>query len=84
MEQFAALIDALVYTRSRNEKLRLIGLTRTTWCILLAVGNEGMTQPSDIAAFVGIDRTATSRALRSMESDGLLARHSGTVFGSRK
>ena len=24
MEQFAALIDALVYTRSRNEKLRLI------------------------------------------------------------
>ena len=25
MEEFAALIDALVYTRSRNEKLRLIG-----------------------------------------------------------
>ncbi|MBO80855.1 MAG: ATP-dependent DNA ligase [Citromicrobium sp.] len=25
MEKFAALIDALVYTRSRNEKLRLIG-----------------------------------------------------------
>ena len=25
MEHFAALIDALVYTRSRNEKLRLIG-----------------------------------------------------------
>ena len=24
MEHFAALIDALVYTRSRNEKLRLI------------------------------------------------------------
>ena len=24
MEEFAALIDALVYTRSRNEKLRLI------------------------------------------------------------
>jgi DNA-binding MarR family transcriptional regulator len=64
--------------RRLDEKLRLIGLTRTTWCILLAVGNEGMTQPSDIAAFVGIDRTATSRALRSMESDGLLARHSGT------
>ena len=31
MEEFAALIDALVYTRSRNEKLRLIAdyLTRT-------------------------------------------------------
>ena len=24
MERFAALVDALVYTRSRNEKLRLI------------------------------------------------------------
>ena len=31
MEEFAALIDALVYTRSRNEKLRLIGeYLRTT------------------------------------------------------
>jgi DNA-binding MarR family transcriptional regulator len=44
----------------------------------LAVGNEGLSQPSDIAGFVGIDRTATSRALRQMEADGLLARSSGT------
>jgi DNA-binding MarR family transcriptional regulator len=46
--------------------------------VLLAVGNEGLSQPSDIAGFVGIDRTATSRALRQMEADGLLARSSGT------
>lgn len=64
--------------RRLDEALKTLGLTRTTWCILLAVGNEGLSQPSDIAGFVGIDRTATSRALRQMETDGLLARSSGT------
>ncbi len=61
-----------------DERLRPLGLTRTSWCILLAVGNEGLSQPSEIAGFVGVDRTATSRALRQMEADGLLARQSGT------
>lgn len=70
-------IAARLQERWLDERLRPLGLTRTTWCILLAVGNEGHSQPSDIANFVGIDRTATSRALRHMESDGLLARSSG-------
>ncbi|MDX5411795.1 MAG: winged helix DNA-binding protein [Rhodobacterales bacterium] len=65
--------------RRLDEALKTLGLTRTTWCILLAVGNEGLSQPSDIAGFVGIDRTATSRALRQMEAEGLLARSSGTA-----
>lgn len=64
--------------RRLDDALKTLGLTRTTWCILLAVGNEELSQPSDIAGFVGIDRTATSRALRQMEADGLLARSSGT------
>jgi DNA-binding MarR family transcriptional regulator len=71
-------IAARLQERRLDEQLRTLGLTRTTWCILLAVGNEGLSQPSDIADFVGIDRTATSRALRHMEDDGLLARSSGT------
>lgn len=70
-------LAARLQERRLEEKLRTVGLNRTTWCILLAVANEGLAQPSDIAGFVGIDRTATSRALRGMESDGLLARHSG-------
>lgn len=51
MEDFAALIDALVYTRSRNEKLRLIAeyLTRTPdpdrgWA--LAALTEGLDFPA--------------------------------------
>ncbi len=61
--------------------LKTIGLTRITWCVLLAVANEGLTHPSQIADFVGIDRTATSRALRQMEADGLLARTVGEADG---
>ncbi|WP_375690214.1 MarR family winged helix-turn-helix transcriptional regulator [Pseudooceanicola sp. LIPI14-2-Ac024] len=63
--------------RRLDDGLRELGLTRITWCVLLAVGNEELSQPSEIAQFVGIDRTATSRALRQMEEDGLLARASG-------
>jgi hypothetical protein len=50
--------------------LRDYGLTRVGWCILLAVEEEGLKNPSEIAQFVGIDRTATSRALRQLEDDG--------------
>lgn len=71
-------VAARLQERRLDDQLRALGLTRTTWCILLAVGNENMTQPSDIADFVGIDRTATSRALRQMEDAGLLARSCGT------
>lgn len=71
-------LTARLQERRFEEGLRALGLTRITWCVLLAVGNEGLRQPSEIATFVGIDRTATSRALRQMEATGLIARHSGT------
>ena len=63
--------------RRLDEGLRAHGLTRITWCILLAVQNEGRSQPSDIAEFIGVDRTACSRALRQMEAQGWIARRSG-------
>lgn len=71
-------LAARLQERRLDDKLRTLGLTRTTWCVLLAVGVEKLSQPSDIAAFIGIDRTATSRALRHMEADGLLTRETGT------
>jgi MarR family transcriptional regulator, transcriptional regulator for hemolysin len=70
-------IAARLQERRLDEALKTLGLTRTTWCILLAVGNEDLHQPSDISRFVGIDRTATSRALRHMETTGLITRVSG-------
>ncbi|WP_010141912.1 MarR family winged helix-turn-helix transcriptional regulator [Oceanicola sp. S124] len=71
-------VTARLQERRLDEKLREIGLTRITWCILLGLANEGLTQPSELAEFVGIDRTATSRALRQLEQAGLLSRSSGT------
>lgn len=35
--------------------------------------------PSDIAHFIGTDRTATSRALRQMEKSGLVIRQAGSA-----
>jgi len=63
--------------RRFEEQLKTLGLTRITWCILLAVEVEDLLNPSDIASFVGIDRTATSRALRQMEAAGMIARRVG-------
>ncbi len=70
-------IAARLQERRLDDGLKALGLTRTTWCVLLALGNEDLTQPSDIARFIGIDRTATSRALRQMEAAGLLDRQAG-------
>jgi len=67
--------------RRFEEQLKTLGLTRITWCILLAVEVEALINPSDIASFVGIDRTATSRALRQMETAGMIARGVGKEDG---
>jgi MarR family transcriptional regulator, transcriptional regulator for hemolysin len=70
---FALSRAARIQERRLDHGLKSLGLTRLTWCILLGVGNEGLAQPSDIAAFVGVDRSAVSRALRQLERDGLVA-----------
>lgn len=67
-----------INNRRFESALAPLGLSRVNWCILLAAGQEGLTAPSDIAEFIGIDRTATSRGLRRLEADGLVHRESGT------
>jgi len=62
-----------------EQRLAPLGLTRITWCVLLAVHQEKLVNPSEIAAYIGIDRTATSRALRRLEADGLIARAGGAA-----
>lgn len=70
-------LTARLQERRLEDGLRALGLTRLTWCILLAVHVEGYSQPSDIAQFIGIDRTATSRALKQMEQRSWVARSTG-------
>lgn len=74
-------LSARLQERRLDEALKAIGLTRITWCVLLAIGNEALRRPSEIAHFVGIDRTATSRALRQLESDAVIHRASGGSDG---
>jgi len=74
---FHTTLAARLVERRVEDGLRRFGLTRVGWCILLAVAEEGLKNPSDIAAFVGIDRTATSRALRALETEGLIRRSIG-------
>ncbi|WP_253913111.1 MarR family winged helix-turn-helix transcriptional regulator [Pseudoruegeria sp. HB172150] len=74
-------LAARIQQRRLEDGLRKLGLPRTFWAILLAVGNEELRQPSEIANYVGIDRTAVSRALRNMEVAGLIARQDGNGDG---
>ena len=83
MSEIYALHDSIGYRMTLlsriNERrfdglLAATGLTRVTWCVLLAVVQQYLQNPSEIADWVGIDRTATSRALRRLEADKMIAR----------
>lgn len=67
--------------RAFEAKIADLGISRIMWCILLGVGQESVVHPSAIATYVGIDRTATSRALRAMETRGLITRSNGAADG---
>jgi len=75
---YHATLAARAYERRLEDGLRRSGLSRIGWCILLAVVEEGLRQPSDIAGFIGIRRSVASRALGQLERDGLLVRRGGT------
>lgn len=64
---FCITKTARLFERCIEDSLRSSGLTRVNWCILIAIQERGQINPSDIAHTVGIDRTATSRALRQLE-----------------
>jgi len=57
-----------------EEMISPFGITRLFWCILSGVGLEGIRTPSELADYVGIARSAISRALRTMEGMQLITR----------
>lgn len=74
-------LTARIIEKGFEDRLKQLALTRLTWCILLAVQVEGLQNPSDIAAFVGVERSAISRALRAMEGAELIRRQAGRDDG---
>lgn len=71
-ESLGYLLSVAARNQERNIEtaMKKLGLTRTGWCVLLAIGHEGLSKPSEIASYVLIDRTAASRALRQLEAAG--------------
>ncbi len=67
-------LAARVIERRFEQRIAPLGLTRVRWCVLVAAGEQGLTSPSAIASYIGIDRTATSRALGALERDGMILR----------
>jgi DNA-binding MarR family transcriptional regulator len=59
--------------RDFEAELHRLDLTRVSWCVLLAT-EQGITAPSSIAAFIGIERTAASRSLNRLETAGFVSR----------
>ncbi|MCP4318291.1 MAG: winged helix-turn-helix transcriptional regulator [Hyphomicrobiales bacterium] len=57
-----------------EEMISPFGITRLIWCILSGVGLEDVKTPSELADYVGIARSAVSRALRTMEEMELITR----------
>ena len=55
-------------------KLAEQGLTRLKWCVLSGVALEGHSAPSDLADNIGVARPVVSRLLKTMVSEGLVAR----------
>lgn len=70
-------ITARTIEKRFDDRLKTLSLTRVFWCILLAVEAEQLHLPSEIADYIGLDRTAVSRALRQMEQVNLVQRHAG-------
>ncbi|MGB0959110.1 MAG: MarR family winged helix-turn-helix transcriptional regulator [Halocynthiibacter sp.] len=66
---------ARIVERPFEHALRRYNLSRLAWCVLLAIDDENLHLPSEIAAFIGVNRTAISRVLRGMESASLVERH---------
>ena len=75
-------LAARVNDQFMDVSLAEMGLTRQMWCVLIAVGEQAINQPSDIANYIGIKRSALSRTLREMDNKGLLARSNGYGNGN--
>ena len=75
---------ARISERRFEKRLSQLGLSRVKWCVLLAAGQERLSAPSEIANFIGIDRTATSRALRALEDQKMIERSGGGSDGRKR
>lgn len=65
---------ALILQTAVDGALIDIGLTRLSWTVLACIRFEGIEAPSQIAKFVGMERTTASRLISRLEKDGFVTR----------
>jgi DNA-binding MarR family transcriptional regulator len=59
-------------TRLYDDILRPTGLRATQLAVLVAVGNEDATSITELAKFMGMDRSTLTRNLTPLEREGLI------------
>ena len=62
-------------------KISDLGMTRQMWCVLVAVGEQSLNHPTDIAKYIGINKTSCSRTLRQMLDKSLITQKLGVKDG---
>ena len=63
---------ARAVTRLYDEMLRPTGLRATQLAVLVAVGKEDVTSITELAKFMGMDRSTLTRNLAPLEREGLI------------
>jgi DNA-binding MarR family transcriptional regulator len=63
---------ARAVTRLYDDILRSVGLRATQLAVLVAVGNEDVTSITELAKFMGMDRSTLTRNLAPLEREGLI------------
>ena len=88
-EQYSAQ-DGLGYCLSRaailiqsgvDEALVDLDLSRLTWIVLASIHFDGIHAPSQIARFVGLERTSASRLISRLEELGYVKRETDSSDG---
>ncbi|PKL26021.1 MAG: MarR family transcriptional regulator [Spirochaetae bacterium HGW-Spirochaetae-3] len=63
-----------VYAQAQRLQARCCGITTTQCQVLCAIGDEGTVPQAELSARLGLEKSWVSRAIDSLERDGLVER----------
>ena len=65
---------ALIMQTAVNSALSDVGLSRLSWTVLASICFDSVDSPSQLAKFIGLERTTVSRIITQLEKDGFVTR----------
>lgn len=72
---------ALILQTAVDDALADLDLSRLSWTVLACICFDGVKSPSQIANFVGLERTTASRIISRLEKQGFVTRGPDSVDG---